>query len=95
MKKINREELKAKINQNDALVLIETLPPHEYQRGHLPGAINIAPNQIAELSASSLPDKSADIIVYCAGPKCHASEHAAGELVRLGYLNISIYSEGK
>lgn len=75
--------------------LIETLPPYEYRRGHLPGAINIPSNQIGELSASALPDKSAEVVLYCRDLNCHASEIAARELERLGYSHISVYREGK
>jgi rhodanese-related sulfurtransferase len=70
-------ELKVKADGGSAVTLIETLAAYEYERGHLPGAINIPSNQIAELSASVLPDKSAEIVLYCAGPKCHASENAS------------------
>ena len=82
METISREELKAEMDRGEQFLLIEALPPSEYERGHLPGAINIPSNQIAELSASALPDKSAEIIVYCANPQCHASENAARELER-------------
>jgi rhodanese-related sulfurtransferase len=95
VKTIGLEELKAKIDREDRFPLIEALPPYEYERGHLPGAIDIPPNQIAELSASILPDKSAEIVVYCVNPQCHASENAAEELERLGYTRVRVFPEGK
>jgi len=33
---------------------------------HLPGAINLPPDQVAELAPQILPAKDADIVVYCA-----------------------------
>ena len=95
MKKVSLNELKTKPDGGSAVMLIETLSPDEYKRGHLPGAINIPSNQIAELSGSVLPDKSAEIVLYCSGPKSHASENAARELEQVGYSNISVYAEGK
>ena len=95
MKKVSLNELKTKLDGGSAVTLIETLSADEYKRGHLPGAINIPSNQIAELSGSGLPDKSAEIVLYCSGPKCHASENAARELEQVGYSNISVYAEGK
>lgn len=65
---ISREALKAKIDRGDRFTLVETLAPYQYETGHLPGAINLPPNQVAELSSVILPDKSAEIVVYCANP---------------------------
>ena len=76
VKKVSLNELKTKLDGGSAVILIETLSPDEYKRGHLPGAVNIPSNQIAELSGSVLPDKSAEIVLYCSGPKCQASENA-------------------
>lgn len=63
---IGREELKEKIARKDRFMLVETLPAQYYQHDHLPGAVNLPPDQIAQLAAKVLPDKTADIIVYCA-----------------------------
>jgi rhodanese-related sulfurtransferase len=95
MKEIDREELKAKLDRGEPVFLIEALPPYQYERGHLPGAINLPSNQVAEMSSAALPDKSAEIIVYCANPKCHASEDAARELEQLGYTRVRIFPDGK
>lgn len=68
MKTISRDELKLKIDQRDKFLLVETLPRTSYLHAHLPGAINLPPDQVKELAASVLPDKAADIVVYCAKP---------------------------
>jgi rhodanese-related sulfurtransferase len=65
---ISQQELKAKIDRRDPFVLVETLPETFYRQGHLPGARNLPPTKVKELAASLLPDKSADIVVYCGGP---------------------------
>lgn len=65
---ISREELKVKIDRKDDFRLVETLAPHAYHMAHLPGAINLPPNRVAELAPQVLPDKSAEIVVYCASP---------------------------
>jgi len=65
---ITREELRDKIERNDKFQLVETLPRTAYDHAHLPGAINLPPDQISELATKLLPDKSADIIVYCSSP---------------------------
>jgi len=65
---ISRNDLKQKIDRGDSFVLVETLARITYEHAHLPGAINIPPDQIKELAPSLLPDKDADIVVYCASP---------------------------
>ncbi len=65
---ITRDELKKKIDRGDEFHLVETLQPANYRHTHLPKAINIPPDRVAELAPKLLPDKSAEIVVYCANP---------------------------
>jgi len=65
---IERDELKSKIDRNQRFFLVETLPAEAYHHAHLPGAINLPPDRVADLAPSHLPDKLADIVVYCASP---------------------------
>jgi len=68
LKTISRDELKQKIDREDDFLLVETLPAATYHHAHLPGAINLPPEKLTELAASLLPNKNAEIIVYCANP---------------------------
>ena len=92
---ISREDLKAKIDGRETFMLVETLSPEHFQHAHLPGAINLAPDRVAELAPSVLPDKQMEIVAYCANVNCHASENAAAELMELGYTNVRVYPGGK
>ena len=65
---ITREELKQKIDRGDRFILVETLNPDSYRQGHLPGAINLPPGEVFGLAPQLLPDKNADIVVYCKSP---------------------------
>ena len=65
---ISRDELKMKIDRRETFTLVETLPATAYQHAHLPGAINLPPDQVTQLAPTLLPDKTADIVVYCAKP---------------------------
>ena len=67
-KTIDRDELKKKIDRGDHFKLVETLAEEKFHKGHLPGAVNLPPERITELAPTLLPDKSAEIIVYCASP---------------------------
>jgi rhodanese-related sulfurtransferase len=68
VKTISRDELKQKIDRKDDFVLVETLPKMTYEHAHLPGAINMPSDQVNALAPKLLPDKNADIVVYCASP---------------------------
>jgi rhodanese-related sulfurtransferase len=61
-------ELKTKIDRKEPILLVETLPRTAYEHAHLPGAISLPPDQTKELAPKLLPDKSAEIVVYCASP---------------------------
>jgi rhodanese-related sulfurtransferase len=63
---ITREELKAMIDDGRNFTLVETLPSQAYEHAHLPGAINLPPDRVGELAPTLLPDKHAEIVVYCA-----------------------------
>lgn len=65
---ISRDELKAKVDRGEEFLLVETLPKTAYAHAHLPGAINLPPDQVVELAPQILPAKDADIVVYCASP---------------------------
>jgi rhodanese-related sulfurtransferase len=65
---ISRDELKAKLDRGDDFKLVEALPPPSYHEGHLPGAINIPWQQVRDLAPKRLPDRTADVVVYCASP---------------------------
>ena len=65
---ISRDELKVKIDRRDKFLLVETLPVTAYHHAHLPGAINLPPDQVTQLAPTLLPDKATEIVVYCASP---------------------------
>ena len=62
---ISTEGLKAKLDQKDRITVVETLAPERYREAHIPGALNIPPEQIKELAPQLLPDKDAEIVTYC------------------------------
>ncbi len=68
VKTISRDELKSKIDAGDDFLLVETLPATTFAHAHLPGAINLPPERLAQTAPKLLPDKNADIVVYCASP---------------------------
>lgn len=91
---ITREELHRKLAGGDSVVLVEALGPAYFADAHLPGAINIPPDQVDRLAPRLMPDTEAEIVVYCSGT-CQNSEMAARRLEDLGYRRVSVYPDGK
>jgi rhodanese-related sulfurtransferase len=92
---ISRDEIQTKIHRGDSFQLVEALPEETFREHHLPGAVNLPPSQAKELAPQILPDKEADIVVYCANSTCTASEDAARELTSQGYRRVRRYVAGK
>ncbi len=63
---ITREELKQKLDRGDQFILVEALAPEKYRQAHIRGAINVPADQVRSLAPKLLPDKNAEIVVYCA-----------------------------
>ena len=62
---IGRDGLLAKMDSGDAFILLEVLAPQYYRHSHLPGALNLPPGKVAEMALALLPDKEAEIVLYC------------------------------
>ena len=94
MDNISREELKAKMDRGESFVLVDALSAKHYESSHLPGAINL-PYEFVDEAESLLPEKDAEIVVYCMNLDCEASTEEARELEGMGYRNVRHYAEGK
>ena len=90
---ITREELKAKIDRGDRFVLVDALSAGHYESSHLPGAVNL-PYEFVDEAEEVLPDKYAEIVVYCMNVDCEASAEEARELTQMGYRNVRHYPKG-
>lgn len=92
MKLIDRNAL---LQQLTRVTLVEALPEQYYRDWHLPGARHLPHDQVRQLAPSVLPDKGAEIVVYCASASCQNSHIAAKVLEQLGYTRVSVYAGGK
>ena len=83
---ITAEEAKAIMDTEEGYVILDTRTREEYDQGHIPGAIVISHDEIAEKAEEVLTDKDQLILVYCRSGR--RSKLAAEALVELGYTNI-------
>jgi rhodanese-related sulfurtransferase len=61
---MSREELQKRL-KTTSLMLVDVLPVESYASGHIPGAISLPLEDFASHAADLLPDRHAEIVVYC------------------------------
>jgi len=62
---ITRAQLNAQLGAGEKLILVDALPEKYFRFSHLQGSINIPHDKAEELIQRLLPDKKAEIVVYC------------------------------
>jgi sulfur-carrier protein adenylyltransferase/sulfurtransferase len=91
---LSLEALKARLEDRSKPrpVLVDVREKDEFRQGFIPGALHL-PRGFLEMQAEQkLPDKDAEIIVYCAGGT--RSAFAAKSLTELGYSNVTSANPG-
>ncbi len=90
---VDQETLFSRL-QGDEVILIDVRPEHEYEVGHLPGALSMPLTELEERLRELPKDKM--IVAYCRGPFCALSADAARYLRSLGYqarrTDATVYS---
>lgn len=79
---ISAEELLERAQQGEVTVL-DIRPEEEFAAGHLPNAINIPPDEVAQRIGEL--DSNQTIVAYCRGPYCLFSYDAVKLLTEKGY----------
>ena len=83
--KIDAKEAKRMMDEGNVTV-VDVRRAEEYAQKHIPGALLVPNETIAEEAAEKLPDKEAVYLVHCrTGVR---SKQAAEKLIELGYQNI-------
>ena len=83
---ITAEEAKQIMDTEEGYIILDVRTQEEYDEGHIPGAILISHEEIAEKAEEVLTDKNQLILVYCRSGR--RSKEAAEKLVLLGYTNV-------
>lgn len=76
---VEQDELARRLRDGQVLVL-DVRPEAEYAAGHIPGAVNVPHDQLAELPAGT------DIVAYCRGRYCVFAPDAVRLLRARGFL---------
>ncbi len=83
---ITAEEAKKIMDSGEERIILDTREQDECDGGHIPGAILIPYTEIENNAEEMLPDKNAQILVYCRSGR--RSKIAAEALAKLGYTNV-------
>ncbi|MBQ1090461.1 metalloregulator ArsR/SmtB family transcription factor [Streptomyces sp. B93] len=84
---VSREELHARITAGDVVVL-DVRPAEEYRAGHIPGALSLPVEELAD-RIDELPEDT-EIVVYCRGEYCVLAYDAVRLLTARGRRAIRL-----
>lgn len=79
---ISRAELVERMRAGDVIVL-DVRPPAEFAAGHLPGAVNVPPDEL-DHRLGALP-AGEQVVAYCRGPYCVYADDAVRLLRAAGH----------
>jgi rhodanese-related sulfurtransferase len=86
IKEIDLISLQQRMSSHDNIYLIDVREKDEYEKGAVPRAIHLSKGVIERDIEKIIPDKNAEIVLYCGGG--HRSALAAENLQRMGYTNV-------
>jgi rhodanese-related sulfurtransferase len=91
IREINVDEAQEKLANGEA-TLIDVREESEWEAGHALGAYHIGKGVIERDIEQKVPDKSAELILYCGGG--FRSALATDNLQKMGYTNVASMSGG-
>jgi rhodanese-related sulfurtransferase len=84
-----------KLLANPEVLLIDARPAHEFEQGHISGAINIfTPDFEQSIHRIIGLPREKPIVAYCGGGACELSHELAEHLTRMGFQRVFVYVGG-
>ena len=85
---LDADRAKSFCNDNPDALIVDVREPAEYEKSHLPAAINIPRGLLEMRIADTCPDANHPILIHCgAGGRASLSAHT---LQTMGYANIHV-----
>ena len=72
--------------ENQEIVLVDVREKHEWNEGHIPGAVHVPRGYLELQVEEAVPDKDKTVVLYCAGGV--RSLMAGATLQQMGYKNV-------
>lgn len=85
VREVTPEQVKERLAAGERLMLVDVRENEEVEQGMVPGARHLGRGHFESKAEDVLPDKDADVVVYCASGV--RSVFAARTLAELGYTN--------
>ena len=86
IRETNAAEVMKKMEAREPFHLVDVREDNEYEAGHVRGAIHLGKGIIERDIEKRIPDRNAEIVLYCGGG--FRSALAADALQRMGYSNV-------
>ena len=86
IKQLTIAEAKARLDKDSSIKLVDIREDREWALGHIVGAEHIGKGVIERDIESKIPDKDAEVILYCGGG--FRSALSAEALQKMGYRNV-------
>lgn len=86
VKEISIQEVQRKLDAGEDFKFIDVREDHEWEKGHAAKAEHLGRGIIERDIENVVPDKHAEIVLYCGGG--YRSALAADNLQKMGYTNV-------
>jgi len=91
------EQMRRIVEKPDNFIIIDARHPDDYNKAHIPNAINIFPQHDEATFVGQLLQLSREktIVIYCDGGTCDLSHEVANSLVHsFGFTRVFLYESG-
>lgn len=86
VRETNVAEVKLRVEAGEKFHLVDVREDNEWAKGHIPGAKHLSKGVIERDIETTVPDKNAEIVLYCGGG--FRSALSADALQQMGYKNV-------
>lgn len=86
VREVTVDQVKAKLDRGERFALVDVREDNEWAKDHVRGAMHLGKGILERDAEQRLPDKNAEIVLYCGGG--FRSALAADNLQKMGYTNV-------
>ena len=86
VRETNVPVIKKRMDAGEKFYLVDVREDSEWAKGHIPNAIHLGKGVIERDIEARVPDKNAELVLYCGGG--FRSALAADNLQKMGYKNV-------
>ena len=86
VREVTVDQVKTKLDRKEPFTLVDVREDNEWAKDHVPGALHLGKGIIERDAEQRLPNKNAEIVLYCGGG--FRSALAADNLQKMGYTKV-------